>query len=160
MDSLRVSNGIKRIEVNDNGEYIEIPISDTAFFERYAEILQYFDKKQIDIEQQAKEISEKYLTKEQEEKPDEDTISEMNVNMVADMVKLYSELCKDVCIQLDKLFGDGCCQKVFLGIEAPGIELIGDFFEQITPFLQKYAQERNDKISLRYNNRRKGARSR
>ncbi len=160
MDSLRVSNGIKRIEVNDNGEYIEIPISDTSFFERYAEILKYFDKKQVEIEKRSKEIGEKYSAKEKEEIPDEDAIDEMNIDMVADTVKLYSELCKDTCVQLDKLFGDGCCRKVFVGIETPGIELIGDFFEQITPFLQKYAQERNDKISLKYNNRRKGARSR
>lgn len=159
MDSLRVSNGIKRIEVNDNGEYIEIPISDTVFFERYAEILQYFDKKQVEIEKRAKEIATKYPAKEQEENESEDTISETNVDMVVDTVRLYSELCKDTCTQLDKLFGDGCCRKVFVGIETPGAELIGDFFEQITPFLQKYAQERNDKISLKYNNRRKGARS-
>ena len=159
MDSLRVNSGIKRIEVNDSKEYIEIPISDASFFERYAEILQYFDKKQVEIDKRAKEIAEKYSAKEKEEILGEDAIAEMNVDMVADTVKLYSELCKDTCMQLDKLFGDGCCRKVFVGIETPGIELIGDFFCRITPFLQKYAQERNDKISIRYNNRRKGARS-
>ena len=35
MDSLRVDSGIKNIEVNDNGDYISIPISDTSFYERY-----------------------------------------------------------------------------------------------------------------------------
>lgn len=151
MDKLRVDSGTKKIEVNDDGEYIEIPMNDASFFDRYADILKYFDEKNDDIEKKANAISEKYPEKEDE--------SEINVDMICDSVKLYAELCRDTCAQLDKLFGDGCCRKVFVGIENPSIELIGDFFEEITPFLQKYAQERNDKISLKYNNRRKGARS-
>ncbi len=61
---------------------------------------------------------------------------------------------------LDGLFGEGCCRKVFIGVETPGIELIGDFFEAITPLMQKFADERRDRISLMYNGRRKGAKSR
>lgn len=147
MDSLRVSNGIKNIEVNDNGDYISIPISDTSFFERFGEMMKNFERKQAEIEQQSKKLSEKH-----KDKPDDD------VDMIVDTIGLYSKLCKEVCAELDNLFGDGCCRKVFVGIENPSIELIGDFFEQITPLLQKYAQERNQKINLMYNRNRKGAR--
>lgn len=149
MDSLRVNSGIKNIEVNDNGDYISIPISDTSFFERFGEMMKNFERKQAEIEQQGKELSEKH-----KDKPDDD------VDMIVDTISLYSQLCKDVCAELDNLFGDGCCQKVFVGIETPSVELIGDFFEKITPFLQKYAQERNQKINLLYNRNRKGARNR
>lgn len=148
MDKLRVDSGIKNIEVNDNGDYISIPISDTTFYERFGNILKYFDSKQADIEQQAKELADKH-----QGKADNDT------EVIVDTVKMYSELCKEVCSELDKLFGDGCCRKVFVGVESPSIELIGDFFEQITPLLQKYADERNAKFNMKYSRKRKGARS-
>ncbi|MCM1327258.1 MAG: hypothetical protein NC094_12155 [Bacteroidales bacterium] len=147
MDSLRVDSGIKKIEVNDNGEYIEIPISDTAFYEKFGALLKHFEQKQAEIEKQAAELEEKH-----KDKPDNDT------DMIIDTVTLYSGLCKDICAELDRLFGAGCCKKVFVGIDTPSTELIGDFFEQITPLLQKYAQERNEKINLKYNRNRKGSR--
>lgn len=147
MDSLRINSGIKNIEVNDNGDYISIPISDTTFYERFGALIKSFEKNQAEIEQQGKELSEKH-----KDKPDDD------VDMIVDTINLYSKLCKDVCAELDMLFGDGCCSKVFVGVENPSVELIGDFFEQITPLLQKYAQERNQKINLMYSRNRKGAR--
>lgn len=147
MDSLRINSGIKNIEVNDNGDYISIPISDTSFFERFGDMMKNFERKQTEIEQQGKELSEKHKDK-----------SDDDVDMIVDTIELYSKLCKDVCIELDNLFGEGCCRKVFVGVEIPSVELIGDFFEQITPLLQKYAQERNQKINLMYSRNRKGAR--
>ena len=148
MDSLRVDSGIKKIEVNDNGDYISIPISDTTFYERFGALIKNFEKKQAEIEQQGKELSEKH-----KDKPDDD------VDMIVDVFDLYSKLCKDVCAELDKLFGEGCCRKVFVGVKIPSVELIGDFFEQIVPLLNQYAKERNQKIDLMYNQNRKSARN-
>lgn len=144
MDKLRVDSGIKTIEVNDNGDCIGIPISDSTFYERFAALLKNFEKKQIEIEQQGKELSEKH-----KDKPDD------GVDMIVDVFGLYKNLCKDVCAELDKLFGEGCCQKVFVGVEVPSVELIGDFFEQIVPLLNQYVKERNQKINLMYNRNRK-----
>lgn len=151
MEKLRIDSGIKRIEVNDDGEYICIPINDASFYERFGNILKWFDDKQIDIERQVKEFSEKH----QDDKETEG----VNVEAAMDAINMYSNLCKEVCSQLDELFGEGCCRKVFPGIQSPDIELIWDFFEQINPILQKFAQERNQKINLKYNRNRKGARS-
>lgn len=152
MDSLRVSSGVKKIEVNDNGEYICIPIGDTAFYEKFAGILRYFNDKQDDINKKTTELSEKY--KGVEISRDEDSVSETEVNMIMDASKLYSELCRDVCEKLDDLFGEGCCRKVFTGIEIPSMELIHEFFEAITPYFKKYADERNKKIIQKYNKKR------
>lgn len=147
MDKLRVDSGIKNIEVNDNGDYISVPISDADFYERFGVLIKNFENKQTEIEQQAKELSEK-----RKEKPDDD------VDMIVDSIQLYADLCRYTCAELDSLFGEGCCRKVFVGINNPGVELIGDFFEQITPLLNQYAKERNQKINLMYNRNRKGAR--
>lgn len=148
MDKLRVNNGIKKIEVNDDGECIEIPISDAAFYERFGALMKNFEQKQAEIEQKAAALSEKH-----KDKPSDD------IDAIVDSIQLYAELCRYTCSELDKLFGDGCCKKVFFGIENPSVELIGDFFDQITPLLNQYAKERNQKIELMYNRNRKGARS-
>ena len=148
MDKLRVDSGIKKIEVNDAGEYISIPISDTTFYERFGAMMKNFEQKQVEIEQKAKELAENH-----KDKPQDD------VDVTIDIMRLYSELCRYTCEELDKLFGEGCCRKVFVGIKNPSVELIADFFEQITPLLNQYAQERNHRINLIYNRNRKGARS-
>lgn len=147
MDKLRVDSGIKNIEVNDNGDYISIPISDAAFYERFGAAMKSFEQKETEYSQKAKGLSERH-----KDKPDDD------VDMIVEGIGLYSELCKDTCAELDKLFGEGCCRKVFVGIENPSVELIGDFFEKITPLLNQYAKERNQNINLMYNRNRKGAR--
>lgn len=148
MDKLRVDNGIKNIEVNDNRDYISIPISDAAFYERFGALIKNFEQKQKEIEQKSAALSEKH-----KDKPDDD------VDSIVDSIQLYAELCRDTRAELDTLFGDGCCKKVFFGIENPSVELIGDFFDQITPLLNQYAKERNQRINLVYNRNRKGARS-
>lgn len=148
MDKLRVDSGIRNIEVNDNGDYISIPISDAAFYERFGALMKNFEQKQVEIEQKASELSEKH-----KDKPDDD------VDTIVDSIQLYADLCRYTCGELDKLFGEGCCKKVFFGIENPSMELIGDFFDQITPLLNQYAKERNQRINLVYNRNRKGARS-
>lgn len=148
MDKLRVDSGIKKIEVNDNGDFIIIPVSDASFFERFGIVMKNFEQKELEYNQKAKELFEKH-----KDKPDDD------VDMIVDGISLYSSLCKDTCEEIDKLFGDGCCKNVFVGIQNPSIELIGDFFEKITPLLNQYAKERNQRIDLIYSRNRKGARS-
>lgn len=148
VDKLRVDSGIKNIEVNDNGDYISVPISDASFYERFGSLLKSFEQKRVEIEQKASALSDKH-----KDKPSDD------VDAIVDSIQLYSELCQYVCAELDKLFGEGCCSKVFAGIRNPSIELIADFFEQITPLLSQYAKERNQKIDLMYSRNRKGARS-
>ncbi len=149
MDSLRVSSGIKTIEVNDAGECINVPVGDAAFFERFGAAMKNFGQKEAEYNNRADALSEKH-----KDKPDGD------VGAIVDGIGLYADLCRDTCAELDRLFGEGCCRKVFPGIENPSAELIGEFFEQITPLLNKYGQERSEKINLMYNRNRKGARSR
>lgn len=152
MDKLRLDSGLKKIEVNDNGDYITVNLSDGAFFDKFNNFLNWFYNKQDDVEKKCDELKAKYPEQEEES-------VDMHIHMFGDSAKLYRELCDEVCVELDKLFGERCCQKVFPGVESPGFELIIDFIDNITPLLQKYAVERNQKINARYNRNRKGARS-
>lgn len=153
MEKLRIDTGVKKIEVNDTGEYITVNMADNTFFTCYRDFLRRLDEKQLDIDRKAKEFPQKYPDEEKEES------EEINIDMISDIVDMYKEVCDWTCAELDKLFGAGCCRKVFPDVESPGMDLIGDFLEAITPILQKFANERNEKINLRYNRNRKGARS-
>ncbi len=148
MDKLRVDSGIKNIEVNDNGDYISVPIRDTVFYQKFADIIRKFENKQDDIDRRYAELAEKH-----KDKPEED------IEALSDSIDLYVTLCKEICDDLDGLFGEGCCRKVFVGIQNPGVDLIGDFLDQITPLLNQYIEEQNQKINFKYNRNRKGARS-
>lgn len=151
MDKFRLDSGVKKIEVNDDGEYISINLSDSVFFDRFNNFIKWFNEKQVEAENRCNEISAKY-----EENSAED--EGFNFEEFSDTTKLYKELCENTCAELEKLFGDGCVRKVFPDVELPGFELIISFLDAITPLLQKYAKERNEKINTRYNRNRKGAR--
>lgn len=43
--SLRVDSGVKRIEVNDNGDYIAVNISDNSFFKRFDDFVAWLNAK-------------------------------------------------------------------------------------------------------------------
>ena len=57
--------------------------------------------------------------------------------------------------EIDKLFGVDACKKVFCGA-IPSAYAIADFFEQLIPIFDEYADIRQKKISEKYNRNRKG----
>ena len=135
--SLRVDSGVKRIEVNDNGDYITVNISDNSFFRRFDDFVKWLNVKTVEA----------------------DKISQDTESDFSERFNAYDALCRESCKELDALFGEGCCRKVFLDIESPGMELVADFIDQIIPIIQGFATERNQKITSKYSPNRKGARS-
>lgn len=152
---LSINSGVKTIEVNDNGDYISIPMNDGAFYGRFKDFLAWLDAKQADM-QKAPETAPQSATDAAEQGEDKP----IDIGALSSALDTYTGLCKEICERLDALFGAGCCRKVFPGVEIPDFVLIDDFLEQITPILAEFAQERNERINLKYNSRRKGANSR
>lgn len=153
--SLRVDQGIRRIEVNDDGECIEVSLNDPTFFERFASFIGWLEKEQKEFEEWSGRFRETY----------QDLVIEdlegkhINASALEELAAKKVELCRNICGRLDVLFGEDCCRKVF-GSILPDENSIADFIEQITPILQKLADERNESIKLKYDRNRKGARSR
>ena len=123
---LRVDNGLRKIGVNDKGDYLEISINDSSVFDRFADLMTWLQEKEKDLNQFQKDHAKRTET--------------------------YQECCK----RLDKVFGEGCCRKVF-GEIVPDELLIMDFIEQIGDVLHALGQERNRRMAETYNRRRKGA---
>lgn len=140
---LQVDNGLRKIKVNDEGEYIEVSVNDSTFFDRFADLLVWISDKEKELEQ----YGEDHKT---------DTLEDMEV--IREVVRKRTETYQECCQRLDMLFGEGCCRKVF-GDIVPDDLLIMDFLEQVTPVIEELGKERNKKLSLRYSRSRKGAAS-
>lgn len=150
MDSLRIDNGLKKIEVNDEGEYIEFSVTNNDFFRTFSDLIQWFDEQENrqeikDMEEQRKKVVSE----------DSDDINYTALNSVLD---IREKISKEACEKIDAIFGTDASRKIFGGI-IPDMFLIVDFFEKIAPFIEKYAKERNQTISKKYNKNRKGAKS-
>ncbi len=132
MAGIRVSTAVKRIEVNDNGEYIVLNFSDSSLPERFFSMLDNIQKRSEDVKAQSVEISEKCGSE-----------SDAAVRAAA---SLYREFHQDIANEVDALFGPDTCRKVF-GDIVPGFELFDDFFTQLVPYFEEYGKERAARMS-------------
>lgn len=134
MASIRVNTGVKRIEVNDNGDYITLSLNDNAFIDRFFALRENSQKIADEYTERQREIEKKYQGSQQEEA------------YTREVLALYSEAGQSMMSEVDGLFGEGTCKKVF-GDIAPSLELYYDFFEQLTPYLKEFAKEKAERMS-------------
>lgn len=132
MAGIRVSTSVKKIEVNDNGDYITLNFSDNSLPDRFYTMLENIQRRGDDVQGQANEIEEKY--------------SSDKTALAKNQATLYRQFHEDIMAEVDALFGPDTCHKVF-GDIVPGIELFDDFFTQLMPFFEEYGKERAAKLS-------------
>lgn len=120
-----------RVCVNDAGDVILIPIEDTQFIEDFSNMLEEFS-----------EANEKIRSK------------ASNLEGV-EQVKPIKEEIKGMMAELDRIFGEGSCKKVF-GDIIPTPYAMAEFFDQMVPILEKYTNERQSKIAEKYSKNRRG----
>ena len=59
---IKADSGVKKIKVNDAGEYIELSLTDVTLFERFTGLLDWFEIKQAELNQSlAKGAAGRYL---------------------------------------------------------------------------------------------------
>jgi len=132
MAGIRVNTGAKRIEVNDNGDYIVLNFGDHDFPNRFFALLDT-----------VQEIAEKAAEKEKElkEKYEGGSLEQQRVSFAFDC-----ELHKEIAAEVDNVFGPDTCKKVF-GDIVPGVELYDDFFHQLMPYFEQFGKERAQRMS-------------
>ncbi len=131
--SLRVETGVT-IEVNDAGECIVARLDDNSFTDKFYDILDTMEKTSELLEE-----------------------AELNKKDEREQLGIVTERIKKVMQDIDSLFGDGACRKVF-GDIVPSGYAIADFFDQLLPIFEEYANEKQKKIMSKYSNKRKGSR--
>lgn len=119
-NSIRVDSGTKRIEVNDDGDVILLHLGDDSF-------IRDFYKMADNFRQQAESV-----------KVDENDIVG-NMDQVANLNTSMKE-------EMDKLFGEGTCKKVF-GDITPSVDLFMDFLYQLLPFFEEHTKKRVDRMN-------------
>lgn len=131
MGGIRVNTGAKRIEVNDNGDYIVLDFSDNSLPDRFFSMIDRVQKHGDDCAKRLEEIST-----EQKEG------SEGYVRATSALLRKVHE---EIMGEVDELFGTGTCKKVF-GDIVPGIELYDDFFTQLMPYFEQAGKERAQRM--------------
>lgn len=129
MDSIRINSGTKKIEVNDEGDYILLPLGDDGFTRDFYKLLNGFQKRAEAVKLDNEDIT----------------------GSMDQIAKLNGEMAEKV----DVLFGAGTCKKVF-GDITPGVDLFMDFFYQLLPFFEENAKKRAEKMN-KYNAGRNGS---
>lgn len=120
MNKINISSGIKRIEVNDAGEYIILPVGDDSFIQRFVSMMD-----EIQVQTEATAMDEQ--------------------DILGTMTKLVA-VDEDVKKKIESLFGEGTCKKVF-GDILPGIDMFMEFFEQLLPFIDEHQKSRIEKMN-------------
>lgn len=146
MAGIRVDNGTREIEVNDDKERVKVPIGDATFLENYANLIKHFEKKKAELEQKEAEYKKKK----------EDEIS---IDDIISVTKENTDLCRETCAKLDEFFGEGCCRKVFGENAVPRMEVIFSFLFQMQNEIVRLKIEWDAQLKKEYSNNRKGARS-
>lgn len=140
---IKADSGVRKIRVNDAGEYIELSLTDVTLFERFTGLLDWFEIKQAELNQFGADFEARHAN-------DED-----NTKAVVEVIHKRTELFTECCKKMDEVFGEGCCRKVFGNIIPDELPIM-DFFEQMTPIMQRMAAERGEKLKTRYSRNRKG----
>lgn len=128
---IRVNTGVK-IEVNDSGDVIVARLDDNQFISKFYDI--------VDV----MENVSGYMKSE-----------EMKGKEGREQLAAITEKTKDIMAEIDNLFGANSCKKVFGDIVPSGYAL-ADFFDQLIPIFEEFADERQKSISAKYNRSRKG----
>lgn len=138
MERIRIQRNVKRIEVNDNGDTIELNFDDLNLPYRFYAMLKDLEKNR---EKFTKGFTEKIKDMSDEESVDAFVQAERELN----------EYMRDA---VDAVFGEGTCRKVY-GDILPSVEMHMQFFDALRPYFEEEAQRRQQKMN-KYSARRMG----
>ncbi len=95
---------------------------------------------------------------EQKDKVVSEDGEKINYDAANNVLDLRETISKEACEKIDNIFGAEASRKIFGNI-LPDMYMIADFFEKISPFIEKYQKERSQTINKKYSKSRKGAKS-
>lgn len=132
MEKLNEIKSGTEVQVNDKGDTIICNFGTQEFYADFTDLVNNLEK------------IKKYVSGEEfKNKPEREQLQLM--------IGKTKEIMKDI----DRVFGESTCQKVF-GEITPNPILITDFFDQIIPIAQRYANGRNKELWEKYSRERNG----
>lgn len=142
MDSIRIESGQKRISINDDPlRVIEFDPSDILFAERFYHLYGEMQSKLAEFEAQERELKAN-------SEPDENGIP----RNIEELVGHYRAICDYMREKIDQVFGEGTSQKAFG--DARNMDMIIQFLQGMTPFIQQERAAKLDKYAPKQNSGR------
>lgn len=138
MDKIRIQRNVKRIEVNDNGDILELDFDDLNLPYAFYGMIKQFEADRVKF---TKELAEKIKDMSDKETVDAFVEAERELNIYM----------RDA---VDKVFGEGTCRKVY-GDILPSVEMHMQFFDALRPYFEEEAKRRQQKMN-KYSARRMG----
>ena len=144
MQKIKLNNKNLKIQVNDDGEYIVLPFEDKTFIHRFYKMIDDF-----------KEVESSFIDKGKLIDELEDSIDEFGISSKErKFMELDLEIHTFLKEQIDLLFGENTCKKVF-GDIVPSFVLITEFLDEISPFIEIHLKEKI-KVINKYSAEREG----
>lgn len=140
MAGIRVGSAVKRIEVNDAGDYIEINFDDQSFLTRLYDMLDRVDSRMKELAVEEQKIRDEHAG-------DEAGATRALVHFNEDSLRYLAS-------EFDDVFGEGTCRKVF-GDIVPSVLMFYDFMSQLQPYLEAGMKEQGRRVE-RYSAARMG----
>lgn len=135
VQGLKIDAGNIRLAINDDPDrIIEFDPNDVLFVEKFYRLIKEFDDKRRG-----------YLTRAEKLEANDEKDETGLLKNAGDRLDLLKEVCKFMREQIDEVFGEGTSQAAFG--DAYNIEMIQQFFEGITPYIEKARAEKIKKYS-------------
>ena len=128
--SLRVERQAKKIQVNDQGEYIVLNLDDQQFLPELLGLMNDFKGIAEKNENRAREIDE------MPDGTDKEYMAKAEKSAAFNL-----EVCEELKQRVDQTFHDDVCRKVF-GDIVPSIAAFAEFFDQLGELIKKFTEER------------------
>lgn len=138
-------NGLIKVELNKEGEYISVSPKDSELFDRFVKGAQHISDLSDEIAKNVEQIEKQYSRKE-----DFESIMQKASVMSKENVRFSTEAVKTI----DGIFGEETIKKYFRSIYReiptflPDADCITDFFEQITPVMERVFGRRIEQLNL------------
>lgn len=140
-----------RLEVNDDGEYIMISADDATMLDRFASGIRHIVEMSDETAEKVEAIEKQYAGR---------TGFDTDMEKVAAISGINVEFSREAVRTVDSIFGEDTVKKVFRSTYnvipdfLPSVNLITEFFEQVTPHMEKLfnrkleAQEKASKARM------------
>lgn len=122
MEKIRIQRNVKRIEVNDEGEYITLDFNDQSLPYRFVQTMKDIYAKHQEFEKNISGGDNLY-----------------SVIEIEYEINLYFKE------KIDMLLGENTCRKIY-GDILPSIEMHMELLNQLAPYFEEYAETRREKM--------------
>lgn len=156
------SEGVIKVFVNDQDDYILLDPSDTTIPMRFQKFMVWLNARGKELEKSAEELDARYEGTPMIQTDEETGETDIDLEQFGEFATIQCEFFKEIVEKLDEIFGQNTIRKYFrtsyeINPEfIPDDMAIQDFLGAITPVMEQLFKTRFDRMNKKYSTARKG----